>query len=161
VIELRHANMSDSNQLFVWRNEPGIRAASRNTDEVSHEDHATWMKAHVEQGFPCHIVMIAEADGRSGTRRVGVVRFDADRWRSAATAFDVSIAVSPAYRGFGIGLEMLAKAVARVRGVQLLAEIRRDNVASQVIFEACGFKNIGFTVDSNGSFINYRRERQP
>lgn len=157
MIELRHASMDDSNQLFVWRNEASIRASSRNTEEVSLENHAAWMKAHVEHGFPWHLVMIAE----SGMRNIGVVRFHAVIAKGATKAFDVSIAVSPIYRGYGLGSEMLAKACAGLTPFALLAEIRKDNIASQTIFERCGFKNVGFNIDGNGSFFKYRKEPQP
>lgn len=159
MIELRPANMGDSDRLFVWRNDADARANSRNTAEIAREDHDAWMEAVVQRGFPHHLVMIAE----SGPLNVGVVRFHAAT-RNDAPAFEISIAVSLTYRGFGFGQQMLATACTLLPDFPLLAEIRKTNIASQTIFERCGFKSIswsGSLDDDPGNFVQYRREPQP
>jgi RimJ/RimL family protein N-acetyltransferase len=128
------------------------------------------MQTHVERGFPWHLVMIAE----KAFRGVGTIRFDAAVNDITALTWEVSIVVSPIDRGHGIGGEMLAKGCKKFTLFPIIAEIRKDNIASQKIFERCGFRQVEAASNSAdtrdcdrislpeiGDFIQYRREPQP
>src|ERR1700704_5662939 len=93
---LRPATMHDADRLFSWRNDPVTCANSRSTAAVPREDHDRWMQFNVMQGYPEHLVMIAESD----LGCIGVVRFDAAK--DDLMGYEVSITIAPETRGLGI-----------------------------------------------------------
>lgn len=148
MITMRPAEASDADTLFAWRNDPITQACSRSTAPVMREDHAKWMKFNVEQGYPTHMVMMAETN--IGT--VGVVRFD--NRREDVMTYDVSITMAPQHRGKGLSVSVLSEAMSWMADYTVHAEVRQDNTASRRLFEHCGFEEIS---RSNG-FLNYLRE---
>jgi RimJ/RimL family protein N-acetyltransferase len=150
MLDLRPATIEDSDLLFDWRNDPVTRAFSRSTAIIPREDHDRWMQFNVLQGYPTHLVMIAETENGP----VGVVRFDADK--GDVMSFRVSITIAPYHRRTGLGFAILAEACRYMGEYTLSAEIRYENDASIKIFERCGFKMVG--KDAAEAFENFRRE---
>ena len=148
MIHLRPATMQDADRLFAWRNDPVTCANSRSTAAVAREDHDRWMQFNVQQGYPEHLVAIAEGNGGS----VGVVRFDAAK--NDLMTYEVSITIAPQHRGAGLACPILNMACGYFPDFGIDAEIRCNNKASQKIFERCGFEQISLNLD----FIKYRRE---
>lgn len=148
MIKIRPANETDANLLFAWRNDPVTQAASRSTAPVAREDHDRWMKFNVLQGYPQHLVMMAETE--VGT--VGTVRFDATR--DDLMTFEVSITIAPKYRRLGIASSVLDEACSYMGEYTINADIKKENAASRRIFEQCGFEEIG----RSSGYLNYRRE---
>lgn len=147
MIEIRPADAGDSRSLFDWRNDPMTRAASVSTDEVAWSDHETWLAKTL--GSRDHAIYIAELSGVP----VGVVRFD-----SRAERTDVSISLSPLFRGRGLGPDVLAAAIAEYDAattmpLPLSATIRTENNASIRLFSALGFVE----VRRDGDFVRYGR----
>jgi RimJ/RimL family protein N-acetyltransferase len=145
---MRPATVHDGDRLFAWRNDPVTQAASRSTAPVAREDHDRWMQFNVINGYPQHLVMMADTDVGS----VGVVRFDSVR--EDVMAFDVSITLAPKYRGTGLALDVLREACGYMQDFTINAEIRKENLASRKLFERCGFEE---TSRSSG-FLNYVKE---
>jgi len=145
---LRPATLADADRLFSWRNDPVTCANSRSTAAVPREDHDRWVQFNVLQGYPEHLVMIAE--GEQGS--VGVVRFDAGK--NDLMTYETSITVAPEARGLGIACMMLADACIYLPDFAISAEVRHDNIASRKVFERCGFEEIG----REGGFLQYRKE---
>lgn len=139
-ISLRPATAADARIVWEWRNDPASRAASRTTAAIAWEDHAAWFP----EALTTRRMLIGEQDGAP----VGLVRFDPD----GAGGHWVSINLAPQARGRGVGRRLLAAAVATVAG-PLHAEIRAGNLASERIFQACGFRPAG----RDGAFARYRR----
>lgn len=148
MITMRPASSSDSSLLFAWRNDPDTQAMSRSTAPVAREDHERWMKFNVLQGYPQHLVMMAETE--SGT--VGTVRFDASR--EDLMRFEVSITIAPKYRRLGLAATVLSEACNWMGEYTIDAEIRKTNVASRRVFERCGFEEVG----RSSGYLSYRRE---
>lgn len=132
-IQLRAGEEADSESLWLWRNDPHVRAMAKNAAPIAWQDHARWFAD-----------MLASADNRlfvavAGGRPAAMVRFDGRDGDAL-----VSINVDPAARGRGIGTAALAAACARYQaeaGAEaLVAEIRPCNRASIRIFEAVGFE---------------------
>lgn len=150
MIALRPAAMRDADILFAWRNDPVTLASFRSTAAVPREDHDRWMQFNIQQGYPEHLVLMAETDAGP----VGVVRFDGVR--GDVMQYDVSVTIAPKQRGKGFGGEMLQCACSLMPEFRLNAEIRRDNYPSRAIFRHCGFAQVG----SSDVFLTYRREPQ-
>lgn len=148
MITMRAANERDSNLLFTWRNDPVTCANSRSTVAVPRDAHDCWMKYNVVQGYPEHIVLIADSDAGS----IGVVRFDAVK--SDVMSYEASITLASSCRGRGQARDILAQACSYMPEYSIYAEIKPQNWASRRIFEECGFTEIG----SDHDLIRYRRE---
>src|SRR5262245_61365913 len=99
-IRLRPARADDSESVWRWRNDPDTRRASRDTDEVSRSDHERWYAAALSD--PKRSNLMAEVGGKA----CGVVRFDLEEHALA----EISINLSPEFRGRGLGQRILAKA---------------------------------------------------
>jgi len=148
MINLRLATMHDADKLFAWRNDPVTCANSRSTAAVPREDHDRWMQFNVVQGYPEHMVMIAENDRGS----IGVIRFDASK--GDLMTYEASITIAPEARGMGMAAIILADACSYLPDFAIHAEIRHDNIASRKLFERCGFDEIG----REAGLLRYRKE---
>lgn len=130
LIALRPALAADAEHLLAWRNDPLARRYSLNTEAIALADHKAWLAAALRNP-DCRLMV-----GSIGTEPVGSVRFD----RLADGALRVSIAVSPDWRGNGIGRALLRAACRETAPGRFVAEIRDDNRPSQHIFRSCGFR---------------------
>lgn len=141
-MSVRGARLTDSRDLWSWRNDPLTRAMSESSSEVSWDDHQDWTRRVLSD--PLRIVLICEV----GHSPCGMVRFDL-----ADGTATVSINVEPGSRGKGLGNEMLSAAIhwlTREHGSLLLrAKIRTDNLASQALFRKAGFE----LESSEGDFL--------
>lgn len=138
-IALRAASIDDSGDLLAWRNDPATRQASQNTAAVSLADHTAWLAESLAN--PRRKLLIAMDCGQA----VGVVRFDTlfDPLDGEPARYLISIAVSPAARGRGVGKAILSAACHIIAPATVDAWIRTENDASKAMFVACGFRWIG------------------
>jgi L-amino acid N-acyltransferase YncA len=132
-LTIRPATQEDSEQLWLWRNDPLMRAMAKSHDPVPWSAHQAWFSQCLAN--PDCLLLIAHAAGE----RVGMVRFD----REMAAVRTVSINIAPGWRGRGVGRQLLAKACRAFEeqcGRALLqAEIAVGNPSSERIFTANGF----------------------
>jgi RimJ/RimL family protein N-acetyltransferase len=131
-LSLRPATEGDSQNLFVWRNDPETRRSSVHTDPVPLKEHQVWLKCSLAN--PNRRLLIAE----SGRRAVGTVRLDFDPTEDTEH-WELSWTVAPEARGQGFGREMVRAAIEQF-SFAMKARIRVDNLASQKIATAAGFK---------------------
>lgn len=137
-VNARRAVLEDASQIFEWRSDPAVRAASRTTDSFSWDSHLAWFQGTLAN--PGRLLTIIEAEGRPAA----VVRFDllADR----PAGWEVSITVSPDFRGTGMGGRALRAAEELLRGehpdteITLVAEMLKTNHASRRLFAAAGYE---------------------
>ena len=132
-VTLRAATAEDSRHLWFWRNEHNARAMFRNQQPVPWEAHSEWLNARLADAGT--IIFIVEADGRP----CGSVRFHAELTKMAT----VSIAMARHVRGLGYGAAALAQACQQVFEQRFCnrieARVKRENLASQRIFEKSSF----------------------
>ena len=132
-IYLRLVEEEDAKVLFDWRIDPTTRKYARNTEEFQFKSHLQWLRASLRN--PERNMFMA-VDKRSN--RIGQLRFDRD-----GRMAEIDIAVSPAMRGQGIGTMLLKKGCQSYLNNwdidYLLAEVKKNNVASIRIFEQAGF----------------------
>ncbi|MFZ2542064.1 MAG: UDP-2,4-diacetamido-2,4,6-trideoxy-beta-L-altropyranose hydrolase, partial [Gallionella sp.] len=69
-IEIRMVRPDDSEKLFQWRNDPGIREVSRSTDVIDWQDHRKWFASVLADSKKMLLM------GHIAGTPVGVVRFD-------------------------------------------------------------------------------------
>nr|WP_249209205.1 GNAT family N-acetyltransferase [Magnetospirillum sulfuroxidans] len=132
---LRHAIFDDAAALLAWRNDAVTRAQSRQSGEIGWDDHCRWLARVI--GDPDCLFLI----GCFGPQPCGFVRFNRD---AAKDLWEVSIAVTPAQRGHGLGRRLLPAAIDVLRaghpGARVLAAVRSGNQASEALFRRCGFR---------------------
>jgi UDP-2,4-diacetamido-2,4,6-trideoxy-beta-L-altropyranose hydrolase len=133
-LSVRRAAGSDSAKVYAWRNDPAIRAVSRNPDFVERGAHDAWFAAALASHD--RLLLIGERDGEE----IGVVRFDV-RERAA----EVSIYLAPQLGGSGNGVELLLAAETwlaqnRPEVAALEAEVLLDNRRSHGLFLAGGYR---------------------
>lgn len=137
-VTVRPADQADADQIFEWRNDPAIRAVSRNSDVLDLDVHRRWFSNAIVS--PDRLLLIAE----KADVPVGMVRFD----RLDSDEFEISILVSPLVSGLRLGDMVIAAAqaelVRRHDGiVEILAETLPTNRASQQLFLRAGYRRHG------------------
>lgn len=134
-ISLRPAALPDIPFLWYLRNQPYVRAASRNKAPVSWKEHVMWA-VPVVLGICDKILFLVEVEGVA----VGQIRFDISKKEQAA---EVSIAMLQEFQGRGFAKEALGKGLQRMRQrkvKRVVATVHRKNTTSQHLFEKLGFR---------------------
>ena len=132
-MELRPAAEADVGLYFYIAQDPEVRAQSFTADVPSWESHVRWYERERASG----LFYVAEQNGEP----VGVIRFQ------RVDQPIVSLAVVPAWRGLGLGLDILRDGTsfcAHAWGQPIWAEVKAENVASQHIFQQAGYELMVF-----------------
>lgn len=143
-IILRPALASDAMILLAWRNHPATRMASRDSREISTEEHLEWLARALSDSSSR--IMIAERAGEP----VGVVRA-----RRESVEWEISWTVSPQVRGGGIGKKMVAMFSNQFKE-PICAYVRVENIASTKIAEYAGM----YSCEIRDGFVLYRRDER-
>lgn len=132
-IHLQKADLSDSEFLFVCRNDALTRQNSVTQSELDPVKHGEWLaKALANPDIALYIAL-------SGGEKVGTVRIE----RAVGNADydnELSWTVHPAFRGRGLG-KLIVKKATLESGSRILARIRKANESSLRIAEFAGFKH--------------------
>jgi len=133
-LEMRIANVADSEHLFAWRNHPTIRAVSRTTNPINWEDHSHWFASVLSDSD--RQLLIAERDGLP----VGVVRFDIQNSEA-----EISIYLVPDTNTLVRGRDLLQNAenwlAQHYPQVKILhAHVLGTNARSNQLFQAAGYQ---------------------
>lgn len=142
-VKLRRASMNDMEVLFRWRNDPATRKASLNTQEITIEEHETWLRSALADKD--RRIYIAEVDGEP----VGTIRADYE-----SGIYRLSWTVGPDFRGKGYGKDMVLALVEELKS-PVRAEVKADNIASRRIAESAGMK----LEREEGGILYFSRER--
>lgn len=133
---LRPANEDDEALLLEWRNDPETRRQSLQQAPVTTAEHARWLRERLARRSECRIY-VAEVDGAP----VGQARVD----RVGDDRGEISVALSAASRGRGLGRALIAKAsqaaVADLGVRTVTAIVKSQNAASLRAFEAAGYRD--------------------
>lgn len=138
-LDLRPANADDCCLLWIWRNDPVVRAASFTSAPIQWEEHVKWLRRKIMDN-DCLIYIVANRQGYP----IGQVRFYKDTIESA----EVNISIDARERNKGYGssvLEYACKYVSQEHGInRVVAHIKEWNKASIVVFTRAGFTDLGF-----------------
>lgn len=126
----------DALDILHWRNDILTRTMSRTDTIIDEERHWEWFCGVIAD--PRRLLLI----GVNAGHKIGMVRFD----HRDCGGWEVSITVTPEMRGKGMGSQLLKTSLAHFFSVNtdtfLLAEVKRQNVASCHLFESLGFTSI-------------------
>lgn len=141
MVSIRRAQISDSRDLFSWRNDPATRAASLNTAEIAWDDHVKWYSVALHNP---KIVFYVATNPTVTADSLGMTRFNISEQMDCA---EVSINLNPDFRGRGLAQQILHDSLVSFSKEfplveELTASIKTENLASMKIFLAEGFASI-------------------
>lgn len=135
MLYIRQATVEDSEDIWVWRNDPITREMSLNAEMVPFESHQKWYQKALESSN--RMIYIAEIDNH----KVGMLRFD--RLNDSDSVWEVSINTNPEFRGQGYGKALLSSGLKyfceQQNPQKIVATVLEGNAASVKIFNSNGF----------------------
>ena len=136
-LALRPAGPADCRFVWATRNEPSARAVSLSSEPIPYADHEQWWDSALAD--PATLILVVEEPALGPA---GYVRFRIDNSAGNAEA-EISIALTPATRGRGLGSTAIQLACAHLfasgRATHILARVSASNGASLAAFGAAGF----------------------
>jgi ribosomal protein S18 acetylase RimI-like enzyme len=145
-LAVRRATGSDIQVLWLWRNDPLMRAMAKSSEPIRWSDHSRWFERVL--GSHDTALYIVEMSSEPAA----MVRFDLQDGQAL-----VSINVAPRLRGRGIGTAGLSQACEAFQAahpnVALVAEVRDENRASALAFRAAGFEETASDLAGFSNFI--------
>ena len=136
---LRNATINDIDILFHWRNDPDVRNASFNTEEVPYETHTHWYKNALDRDDI--EIFIMEEDGVP----VGQIRLT--YWYDELV---ISYSIDRNFRGRHMGQnivslmeeKLLKDPKVRKDGEFYVAYVKKENIVSRRVFEVLKYREI-------------------
>ena len=148
---LRLAEPGDMEQVFLLASDPAVRENSFSPEPIALREHEKWFASRV--GSPATAFYVFEIDGLI----VALARFDV-----TDDGAETDLAVHPAFRGRGLGAQILcrtAAAAATKLGVaSLRAVVFEKNLSSMHSFTRGGFTNAGRQRIRNKDCVVFRWE---
>jgi L-amino acid N-acyltransferase YncA len=150
-LKLRDADEYDRHLIWSIRNEPEVREASFNTNEIPWEDHKKWYaRALGNENIIMYMIELDEIP-------IGTIRFDRE-----GNLTTVSIAISSGFRGMNYGSAALRMACEKYRAehprANILAYIKCGNVKSTFAFIKAGFISQGIEIISGEPSYHFEYE---
>ncbi|MBI5888761.1 MAG: GNAT family N-acetyltransferase [Deltaproteobacteria bacterium] len=133
-INFRYIDESDVEDLFEWRNHPEVRKNSFNMAPLIFKEHEEWFKRKIKNSDTTIYMACC------GNDKIGSIRFEDN-----GEVEKVSVMLNPKFTGKGLGSKIIRigtwKFISEKKpGKPVVAEIKRDNIASIKAFERAGFK---------------------
>jgi UDP-2,4-diacetamido-2,4,6-trideoxy-beta-L-altropyranose hydrolase len=145
VLFARPAERRDEDRLLEWANDPLTRKNAFTSAVISPQEHHEWFLRRL--AAPLSRIFIIESGGNA----LGQVRFD----RTDAV-WTISYALAPAFRGRGLGRQLLDAALHRMRAefpdARVVGLVKETNIPSCRVFEA-----LGFEAQRTDGVMEYRR----
>jgi len=133
MLTIRLAGPEDVEDVYLLSNDPVVRAVSLSTDAIPYENHVKWYTARLADTATLFLLV------HDAQNLVSQVRF----FRESVDCAEISISIASAYRGRGLGSEIMHMAIRFVRDFwqirRILAMVKTDNAASNSFFLKCGY----------------------
>lgn len=142
----RPAEHRDEDRLLEWANDPLMRENAFTSAVISPQEHHEWFLRRLAAPDLSRIFII-----ESGGSALGQVRFD-----RADAVWTISYVLAPAFRGRGLGWQLLDAALHRMRAefpdARVVGLVKETNIPSCRVFEA-----LGFEAQHTDGVLEYRR----
>jgi UDP-2,4-diacetamido-2,4,6-trideoxy-beta-L-altropyranose hydrolase len=136
--QLRRAEAADAALYFAWANDPAVRQNAIHPEPIAWETHVAWLGRRL-QDDDSYLYVLSTATGEP----VGQVRVE---FEGPGTPGIIDYSLAPAFRGRGLGLVLLRRALQRLRherpalaGGAVLGQVKASNAASARVFERLRF----------------------
>ncbi len=135
-IKIKKASFLHIFKIWVWRNDKLSRKMSINTNKIRLIDHFKWYLKNLQEKSNTFYI------GSYNNTDIGIVRLN--KRSNFKNIFEISINLSPLFRGKGFGKDFLNAALLefnnKIHGKKKIeAQIKRGNISSIKLFESCGF----------------------
>ena len=152
-IYLRKAEWVDVDLLFEWANDSEVRNNSFNTANIACEEHKRWFRGCMQDENVDIYICYLDAEP------IGQIRLNYNN----ETAI-ISYSIAKKYRGQGFGRAIIRLIEAEVVSTRpditfLNGSVKRDNIASQRIFENNGYDIK--SIDGGNGHIKYNKMIEP
>ena len=139
MLKIRNAQIKDSHSVWTWRNNLESRSNFKNSKVILKKDHDNWYKKLINSKI--HYAFIIEYK----KQKIGIVRYN---FNVKKNIFIVSVNMNPKHRNKGFGKEILLLGDNKIRNslnynINLIAEVKNENIKSNRIFNNAGYKKIG------------------
>lgn len=129
----RKVEWKDRELLYMWANEEEVRRQSFHTEDILWEDHVRWFEEKIYSG-KCDLLIWVE-----GGIDTGMLRLDYEDGKAR-----VSYSVQKDQRRKGAASRLIAAVPQYIKSAKpeihnVVAEVKSGNLASQRIFEKCGY----------------------
>ena len=146
MVSVRLADLSDSKEVFNWRNDETTRKMSHTNNIINWQEHNHWFNSNLESKSQCLLICYVEET----YEKVAAVRFNLQN-----NIAIISINLSPSMRSKGFAVPCLNEAIdhfiSKFSSFSIIeAEIKSVNLASIKAFEA-----VGFVLDRQNKEIQY------
>lgn len=127
---LKAVTQKDKDLLFLWANDSECRKNSLNTSEITYQEHCIWFDKKLSDESCFMYLYFVEG------KPAGQIRIETEKDISI-----ISYSIAKEYRGKGHGSRMISMVEDEVRGKLrcLHAIVKKENIASQNIFEKNGY----------------------
>lgn len=138
-LHFRPAGPQDARSIYEWRNDPSIRAASRDPQAIPFETHQTWYDTRLTD--PACRLLIAELDGQP----MGVVRFDLRGTEAEISVYRVPQTQASQTGRPSMRLGLIREASAWLKRehpeiLRIIAEVQPENASSLAAFHEAGYR---------------------
>lgn len=129
---LRKAIEEDAALLYEWANDVECRKNSFHSDQIKWEEHVEWFNKQLSDSSVFLFVLVDEG------HNIGQIRLN-----QKENGYVISYSIAKPYRLRGYGKQILMLAENYLYEIQkdtiLYAHVKKDNVASQLLFESLGY----------------------
>lgn len=139
VIRQAQKSKQDCDLVFKLSNDPLVRQASFETKPIEYESHCKWFEKAVADVNTLFFLIFDDKD------LVGQIRFN--RKFESSTECVISLSITENFRGkriartfLKLGIEEMQKKWSQINAI--IAEVKRENVPSNTLFERENFKLI-------------------
>lgn len=137
--------------LFDWVVEDDVRKNSKTQEKITIKSHKNWYMSKLNSRNTFIFIFYV------GTKPVGQVRFD-----KKEDFFEIDYSVDKNFRGQGLGKRMLYKAELLISAYTACSKLRgvvlKNNIPSEKVFYALGYKKIFEIVYENRCFYFFDKE---
>ncbi len=134
-LKVRRATSKDEARLLEWVNDPTNRRAAFSSEPIEREEHSNWFRERLRDIADCRLFI---GETMSGVP-CGQVRFE-----KSEKGWEVHYVLASAFRGRGLGRQLLETALAKLRqdipDATVYGYVKVDNVPSRKIFDALDFE---------------------
>lgn len=135
-------NQQDCNLVFSLSNDPVVRAASFNTEQIKYSDHCEWFKKTLADENTLFFLVFAD---ETEQEFIGQIRFKRQSEQSEDCV--ISLSITEHFRGKHIAAEVLQIGIDELKKnwqdiKYIVAEVKDENIASNTLFIKQGFSLI-------------------
>lgn len=139
-LSFKQVAIEDKEQLYIWAIDDQTRKNALNQQVIRFEEHLNWFNSKIKLNNKYFIL-------HSENIPLGFLRLD-----KIDGYWNISYLIDNKFRGFGLGSKMIEKAILEKENLPLRALVKKENIASNRIFE-----KLDFSVINSNELITYEK----